>query len=90
MPTVVSHLCSVVAEIYMSDCDVGDMFLNFMLAPKLLPYATVDLVYLFPEGVSPANEFIRGWWERILMGVSPSSCLVTKDLMKVETMIPGD
>ena len=84
MPTVVSHLRSAVAGTFMTDCDVGEMFLNFMLELDLRPYAGVDLTYVFPEDVSANDSVIRGWWERMLMSVSPSSYLVTKDLMVVE------
>ena len=90
MPTVVSHLRSVVAGTFMTDCDVGEMFLNFMLELDLRPYAGVDLTCVFPEDVSANDPVIRGWWERILMGFSPSPYLVTKDLMVVEQMIRGD
>ena len=65
-----SHLRSVIVEINMSDCNVGEMFLNFMLEPKLRPYAGVDLTCLFPKKVSVATLFIRGYWKRMLMGFS--------------------
>ena len=42
------------------------------------------------EEVTSDKEFIRGCWERMLMGFSPSPYLVTKDLMEVEMMIRGD
>ena len=45
------------------------MFLNFMLELKLRPYAGVDLNCLFPEDVSVRMPSIRGWWERMLMGI---------------------
>ena len=47
MPTVVSRLWSVVAGTFMTDCDVEEMFLNFMLEPELRPYAGVDLTCIF-------------------------------------------
>ena len=84
MPTVVSHLRSVVAGTFMTDCDVGEMFLNFMLELDLRPYAGVDLTCVFPEDVSANDPVIRGWWERMLMGFLPSSYLVTNDLMVME------
>ena len=43
IPTVVSHLRSVVAITYISDCDVGEIFINFMLESKLRPYVRDDL-----------------------------------------------
>ena len=61
MPTVLSPLRAVVAGTIMSDCDVGEMFLNFMLEPKLRPYAGVDLTFLFPEEVPAENQCIQGY-----------------------------
>ena len=58
MPTVLSPLRAVVEGNFTSDCDVGEIFLNFMLEPKLRPYASVDLTCLFPEEVSAENQFI--------------------------------
>ena len=87
MPTIISHLHSVMAGAFMSDCDVDEMFLNFMLEPKLRLFAGADLTCLFPDDVSAENEFIRGCWEIILMGLSPSPYWVTKDLVEVEMMI---
>ena len=55
MPTIISHLRSVVAGTLMSDCDVGEIFLNFMLEPKLRTFARVDLTCLFPADVSVEN-----------------------------------
>ena len=90
MRTVLSPLRAVVAGTIMSDCDVGEMFLNFMLEPKLRPYAGVDLTFLFPEEVPAENQCIQGYWERILMRFSPSPYMVTKGLMEVELMIRGN
>ena len=90
MPTIISHLRSVVARTFMSDCNVGEMFLNFMLELKLRPFVGVDLTCLFPEDISAENAVIRGCWERMLMGLSPSPYWMTKDLMEVEMMIQGN
>ena len=32
----------------MGDCDIGEMFLNFMLDKELRPFAGVDLTGLYP------------------------------------------
>ena len=34
-----------VAGTFMTDCDVGEIFLNFMVEPDLRSYAGVDLVF---------------------------------------------
>ena len=96
MKTVVPYANSVINSsfsgvgTFMTDCDIGEMFLNFMLEPKLRPFAGVDLTCLFPEEVSVEHQLIQGCWERILMGFSPSPYMVTKDLMEVEMMIRGN
>ena len=67
MQTVVSRLWLVVAGTFITDCDVGEMVLSFMLKPELRPYAGLNLTCLFPKDVSAKNLVIRGWWERMLM-----------------------
>ena len=44
MPTVESHLRSVKAVTYISDYDVGEIILNFMIEHEVRPYAGVDLI----------------------------------------------
>ena len=87
MSIVVSHLRLVVVGAFTTNYDVGEMFLNFMLEPKLHPFAGVELTCLFLEDVSAENEFIRGCWERMLIGFYPFPYWVTKDLMEVKMMI---
>ena len=72
--SVTSSVGSIVGT-FMTDYDVRETFLNFMLEPDLRPYADVDLACLFPENVSAKDPVIRGWWERMLMGfyLSPFS-----------------
>ena len=43
LPTVETHLRAVDAGTYIGDCDIGEMFLNFMLDINIRPYAGVDL-----------------------------------------------
>ena len=55
-----SHLRSVVAGTFMMDCDMGEMFLNFMLEPDLRPYVGVNLTCPFLEDMSAKDPVIRG------------------------------
>ncbi len=48
LPTVEDHLYAVVPGTYIADLDVGEQFLDFMLHPKIQPYAGVDLTPFFP------------------------------------------
>ena len=90
MPTVVSHLRAVEKNTFMADCDVGEMFLNFMLEPKLRPFAGVDLTCMFPEEIGKITSKVEACWERMLMGFAPSPYFVIKDLMELENMVRGN
>ena len=90
MPTVESHLRAVEGRTFMSDCDVGEMFLNFMLEPRLRPHAGVDLTPSFPEEVTLDNPVVQGCWQRMMMGLSHSPYFTTKDMLVVEKIIKGD
>ena len=50
MPTVDTLLRSTTAGSYMTDCVVGEMFLNFMLEPSVRAYSEVNLTQAFLEG----------------------------------------
>ena len=43
MPTIDSHFQAVEAGKFMADCDVGTIFLNFMLKPPIRSHTGVDL-----------------------------------------------
>ena len=64
MPTVESHLRLVEVGTYMADCDVGEMFLNFMLEPRLQLNAWVDLSKIFleqiPDNLLAFKDFSEG------------------------------
>lgn len=49
MSTVESHLRFVEAGMVMSDCNVGEKILNFMMKPILSLYAGVNLSKIFSE-----------------------------------------
>ncbi len=49
MPTADSHLRAVDVGTFMDDCDIGKMFLNFMLDEAMRPFAGVDLTELFKD-----------------------------------------
>ena len=90
MIAVVSHLRSVVAGTCMVDCNVEEMFINFMLEPKRRPFAEVDLIFLFPTDIFANISIIALCWEKILMGLSSYPHQSTKHMMEVEQIIRGD
>ena len=86
MPTIDSHLRAVEAGTFMADCDVGEMFLNFMLEPVIRSHAGVDISKLFPD---EGEGKLTAYWERMLMGFGPSPYFVTKDMMVIEEAVRG-
>ena len=59
MLNVVYHLWSVVAGTFISNYDLGEIFLNFMSELELRPYAGDDFACIFPEDVSTLYPVIR-------------------------------
>ena len=88
LPTVDSHLRAVEEGTFMGDCDIGDMFLNFMLDEKIRPYAGVDLTELFAEESNGKITWER--WERLLMGFKPSPYATTREMKKIEGWLKGN
>ena len=55
LPTVETHLRGMNPGTFMVDCDLGEIFLNFMLDVDMRPFAGVDLTKYFPEEVLKQN-----------------------------------
>jgi hypothetical protein len=87
LPTVDSHLRAVDIGTYMADCDIGEMFLNFMLDVNLRAYAGVDLTELFP--VDANGNILWERWERMLMGFKPSPYCTTRSMRRIEEKLKG-
>jgi hypothetical protein len=71
LPSTASLLAALEPGTWMADIDVGEMFYNFMLDPKLRPFCGVDL--------SPYYQDTTSWerWDRCVMGLksSPYGCI---------------
>ena len=90
MYTIDSHLRSVKAETFMTEIDVGEMFLNFMFEPEAQLYAEVDLNQVFSkEGLIKGGR-LNDYWTRMLMVLSPSTYFVTKYMLIVEKLVRRD
>jgi len=80
------------AESYFRDLDLGEMFLNYMLDPKLRHYAGIDATELAAElGIElKEGQGLIFRWERALMGLksSPYNCI--KVYLWSEDIIKGD
>ena len=83
LPDVDTLLSMVEDCTWMSDIDIGEMFLNFPLDKLLQPYCGVDVAAFFPE--------FRSWlmWLRCAMGLKPSPYVAIRFLLFAGEIIRG-
>jgi len=89
LPTVETHLRAVEEGTFMADCDVGEMFLNFLLHDKIRKLAGVDLSEFYPSECPPGGKLWERW-TRLLMGFRPAPYLTTREMRRVEPFLKGD
>ena len=89
LPTVETHLQAVDPGTFMGDCDIGEMFLNFMLDVEVRPFAGVDLTCLFPQKVKGREVKVWENWTRMLMGYKPSPYITTWCMCRVLPFLIG-
>jgi hypothetical protein len=90
LPSMASVLQKADDKTYYGDIDIGEMFLNYFLDPKLRPWAGVDISELSaainPPKDAGQRKILR--WDRSLMGVrsSPFNCvrayLISEEVIK--------
>ena len=92
LPTVRSHMRMTSFESEMADLDVGEMFLNFPLDPKMQPCAGVDLSPLAKDmGITlKQGEHLWERWNRLAMGMRPSPFMATRLFWLAEEIVRGD
>jgi hypothetical protein len=79
-------------ETYLTDSDVGEMFPNFPMDPKLRPHAGVDLRSLshcLKNYETPISDEESERWERLFMGVAPSPYISIQMYYVVEEFCRG-
>ena len=78
------------ASSFFGDIDCGEMFLNFMLDPRLRPYAGVDLTQIYQK--QGPRGLIQVWkrWERTGMGFCISPYIAIKQCAIAQEVILGD
>jgi hypothetical protein len=74
----------------MSDNDVGEMFLNFILHESVQALCGVDLTLYFPEGVPEGTSVLWEKWTRCAMGLRPSPYQACQGMMWALEVIFGD
>ena len=91
LPTITTLERSLVPGSVMGDLDIGEIFLNFLLHPRLRPYTGVDLrPFVLAADLPPDSDGLLRW-TRMAMGLrlSPFICvlmflLVQESLKKLE------
>ena len=88
LPTIDSLVRALDRESWMTDRDVGDMFLNFQLHRSVVPFTGVDLSSLY-EG---SDEVGPRWavWDRNLMGFAASPYNSIKMALVAEEICKGN
>ena len=88
LPTIDTLVRGVDKDSWMTDRDVGDMFLNYQLHESVVPYTGVDLSSLY-EG---KDEVGPRWavWDRNLMGFASSPYSSIRMALVVEEVCRGD
>lgn len=92
LPTVDSTLRGIEFSTYLGDIDLGEMFLNFPLDPKIRPYAGVDLTpfgAMIGGDIGTAGGVIWEHWEWCLMGFKPSPYNAVRAFGWCEDIIQG-
>jgi hypothetical protein len=86
IPSVDSMVDLLDADSWMGDIDLGEMFLNFPLDPKVRPLVGVDLTPYFGDDDKPLWER----WCRCLMGFKPSPYNACCSFLWGEEIIRGN
>eukprot|EP00978_Attheya_sp_CCMP212_P013320 scaffold33445_cov54-Attheya_sp.AAC.2 len=87
LPTVHTHLRGVGPDTYMSDVDLGEFLLNFILHPTIRPHTGVDFTKYFPNERGTA---VWEPWQRAAMGLRSSPYQAVQAMAMAEEFIRGD
>jgi len=90
MPTVESLVRMLDFDSWLGDVDIGEMFLNFPLDPRIRPFAGVDLTALAPAEDLADKRVLWERWSRMLMGFKPSPYVAIRLQMWGEEIVRGD
>jgi hypothetical protein len=91
LPTLETLLRSVEPGTFMSDNDVGEMFLNFMLHEDVRKLCGVDFTLYYPEELEGSDLNVL-WerWQRCAMGLRTSPYQAIQAVLWAEELIMGD
>jgi hypothetical protein len=88
LPSVNTLLRNLDKDSWMTDRDIGDMFLNFQLHEAAIPFTGVNLSTLYESSDDLGPRMAV--WDRNLMGFAPSPYNSVKMALVVEEVSKGD
>ena len=88
LPTIDTLVRGTNKDSWMTDRDVGDMFLNFQLHESVVPYTGVDLSSLYEDKDDAGPRWAV--WDRNLMGFASSPYASIRMALVVEEVCRGD
>jgi hypothetical protein len=91
LPIIDTHLRAVDGSTFMSDMDIGEMFLNFILHESMQALCGVDLSSFFGE-LDEAGTRVKLWerWTRAAMGLKSSPYQSVQAMLVAKEVIKGD
>jgi hypothetical protein len=91
LPTVNTHLRAVDSNTWMSNMDIGEMFLNFILHESMQALCGVDLTQIFGEKDESGKRTIL-WerWTRAAMGLKSSPYQAVQAILVGKEIVRGD
>lgn len=90
LPTTNTLLRMMDFDTWLGDIDLGEMFLNFQLDPRIRPYAGVDLTGFCTKTELKGRAVLWERWCRTLMGFSPSPFTAIREELIGEEVVRGD
>lgn len=90
MPTADSLFRMMDFDTWLGDIDLGEMFLNFWLDPRIRPYAGVDISGFCTEEEKHGQKVVWERWVRLLMGFRPSPYTTIRQLLWGEEIVRGE
>jgi hypothetical protein len=90
LPNATTHMRIVVPGTFMAYADIGEMFLNFFLDPRIRRFAGMDFTKFYPEELDEIKKFIWEMWNRCAMGFRPFHFVTIQALAWLELKIFGN
>ena len=75
---------------WMSDLEVGELFLNYILHLTLQPFCGADLMHYFPDKIPDGEDSLIEAWLRTGMGFKWSPYQAVQGVMVLDEVIGGD